>query len=40
MKIQYVLEEQETLEVLNLVMEVLEEGNTAKHKWDYEAYEA
>lgn len=29
MKIQYVLEKQEVLEALNLVLEILKEGNTA-----------
>ncbi len=39
-KIQYVLEEQEALEVLSLVMEVPKEGNTAQHRQGHEAYEA
>ena len=40
MKIQYVLEEQEALEVLNIVLDEPEAGNTAQHKRDQEAYEA
>ena len=40
MKIQYVLEEQEALEVLNIVLDEPEAGNTAQHKRDREAYEA
>ena len=34
MKIQYVLEEQEALEVLNTVLDEHEAGNTAQHKRD------
>ena len=40
MKIQYVLEEQEALEVLNIVLDEPEAGNKAQHKRDREAYEA
>ena len=40
MKIQYVLEEQEALEALNIVLDEPEAGNTAQHKRDREAYEA
>ena len=39
MKIQYVLEEQEALEVLNFIMNEPEEGNTTQHKRDRETYE-
>ena len=38
MKIQYVLEEQEALEALNLVMVEPEDGNTAQHKRDKDAF--
>ena len=40
MKIQYVLEEQEVLEVLTMSMDEPEEGTTAQHRRDREAYEA
>ena len=40
MKIQYVLEEQEALEALNVVLDEPEVGNTTQHKRDREAYEA
>jgi hypothetical protein len=40
MKIQYVLEEQEALETLNVTMEVPENGNTAQHRRDREVYDA
>ena len=40
MKIQYVLEEQEALEALNIIMEEPEDGNTAQHKRDKEAFAA
>ena len=40
MKIQYVLEEQEALEALNIVLDEPEIGNTAQNKRDREAYEA
>ena len=36
MKIQYVLEEQEALEVLNFIMNEPEEGNTTQHRRDNE----
>ena len=39
MKIQYVLEEQNALEVLNFIMNEPEEGNMAQHRRDYETYE-
>ena len=39
MKIQYVLEEQEALEVLQMFMTELEQGNMAQHRRDHEAYE-
>ena len=39
MKIQYELEEQGALEVLQLSMTKPEQGNTAQHKRDCEAYE-
>ena len=39
MKIQYVLEEQEALEVLNIFMGELEQGNMAQHRRDCEGYE-
>ena len=38
-KIQYVLEEQEALEVLQMSMIKPEQGNTAQHRRDREAYE-
>ena len=38
MKIQYVLEEQEALETLNAIMEEPEDGTTAQHRRDKEAY--
>ena len=40
LKIQYVLEEQEALKVLNHVLDELEDGTTAQHRRDREAYEA
>ena len=40
MKIQYVLEEQEALEALNIIMEEPEDSNTAQHKRDKEAFAA
>ena len=40
MKIQYVLEEQEALEVLNHVLDEPEDGTTAQHRRDREAYES
>ena len=40
LKIQYVLEEQEALEVLNHVLDKPEDGITAQHHRDREAYEA
>ena len=39
MKIQYELEEQKALEVLNFIMNEPEKGNTAQHKRDRETYE-
>jgi len=39
-KVQYVLEEQEVLETLNVVMSEPEAGNTVQHRRDHEAYEA
>ena len=38
MKIQYVLEEQEALEVLKMSILELEQGNTTQHRKDREAY--
>ena len=38
MKIQYVLEEQEVLDMLNIVMTEPEDGSTIQHTWDREAY--
>ena len=38
MKIQYVLEEQEVLKILNNVMVEPEQDNTAQHRRDLEAY--
>ena len=40
MKIQYVLEEQEVLEVLDIVMKEPEAGTKAQHKRDHEAYDS
>ena len=40
MKIQYVLEEHEVLEVLKVVMNEHEAGNSAQHKRDRDAYDA
>ena len=40
MKIQYVLKEQEVLETLSNVTTEPEQGNTAQHKRDLEAYNA
>ena len=40
MKIQYVLEEQEVLEVLDVIMKEPEVGTTAQHKRDREAFDA
>ena len=40
MKIQYVLEEQEVLKVLDVVMKEPEAGTTAQHKRDREAFDA
>ena len=40
MKIQYVLEEQEVLETLKMSMDEPEQGTTAQHRQDREAYEA
>ena len=40
MKIQYVLEEQEALEALNIILDEPEAGNTAQHRRDREAYDA
>ena len=39
MKIQYVLEDQEALEVLNMFMTEPKQGNTTQHGRDREAYE-
>ena len=39
MKIQYVLEEQEALEVLQMSIAEPEQGNTTQHRRDREAYE-
>ena len=38
MKIQYVLEEQEVLNILNIVMTEPEDVSTVQHKRDREAY--
>ena len=38
MKIQYVLEEQEVLDMLNIVMTEPEDGSTIQHRRDREAY--
>ena len=38
LKIQYVLEEQEALEALNQIMEEPEDGTTAQHKRDKDAF--
>ncbi|KAK9122763.1 hypothetical protein Sjap_012365 [Stephania japonica] len=40
LKIQYVLEEQEALEVLNNILTEPEDGNTVQHRRDREAFEA
>ena len=37
-KIQYVLEEQEVLDMLNIVMTEPEDGSTIQHRRDREAY--
>ena len=39
MKIQYILEEQEALEVLKMLMLEPEQDNMAQHRRDCEAYE-
>ncbi|XP_015381204.1 uncharacterized protein LOC107174654 [Citrus sinensis] len=39
-KIQYILEEQEILKALNNTLTELEQGNTAQHRRDLEAYQA
>ena len=39
MKIQYVLEEQEVLDMLNIVMTEPEDGSTIQYRWDREAYQ-
>ena len=39
MKIQYVLEEQEVLDMLNIVMTEPEDGSTIQHRRDREAYQ-
>ena len=39
-KIQYVLEEQDMLETITQLMAELEQGNTAQHRRDMEAYQA
>ena len=38
MKIQYVLEEQEVLDMLNIVMAKPEDGSTIQHRRDRKAY--
>ena len=38
MKIQYVLEEQEVLDMLNIIMTEPEDGSTIQHRRDREAY--
>ena len=38
MKIQYVLEEQEVLDMLNIVMTEPEDGSTVQYRRDREAY--
>ncbi|XP_075097965.1 uncharacterized protein LOC142175279 [Nicotiana tabacum] len=40
LKVQYVLEEQEDLEAINNVMNEPEEGNTAQHRHEREAYDS
>ena len=40
LKIQYVLEEQEALEVLKMSLTELEDGTTTQHQRNCEAYEA
>ena len=40
LKIQYVLEEQKDLKVLNHVLDKPKDGTTAQHRRDREAYEA
>ena len=40
MKIQYVLEEQEALEVLKMHLTELEDGTTTQHRRNREDYEA
>ena len=37
-KVQYILEEQETLETLNQIMQEPEQGNFAQHRRDQKAY--
>ena len=39
-KVQYILEEQEALETLNHIMQEPEQGNSAQHRRDQEAYVA
>ena len=39
-KVQYILEEQEVLETLTNIMNEPEQGNTAQHRRDLEAYQA
>lgn len=39
MKIQYVLEEQEVLDMLNIVMTEPEDGSTIQHRQDREVYQ-
>ena len=39
-KIQYVLEEQNMLETITQLMAELEQGNTAQHRRDMDAYQA
>ena len=39
MKIQYVLEEQEVLDMLNIVITEIEDGSTIQHRQDKEAYQ-
>ena len=38
MKIQYILEEQETLQVLKMSILELKQGNMTQHRRDHEAY--
>lgn len=40
MKIQFVVEKQEVLEAIDLVLKILEEGNTSQYRRDHEASDA